>query len=121
MFGFGVQGVGSLSSVYLLDSYREVILSIPPSFIQLTLTQIVGDSFVAVAFVRNAMSMMITFVLTPWILGMGLKNTFILAGALSLAINALVIPMIFFGKKWRIASTEKYQKFADMQYNPRAI
>ncbi|KAH7364832.1 major facilitator superfamily domain-containing protein [Rhexocercosporidium sp. MPI-PUGE-AT-0058] len=102
--GFGLTGMGGLCSIFLLDSYKEIV----------------ADGFVVVAFMRNMLAMVVVFSLTPWIEGMGVQNTFILVGAMCLFINLLMIPMIIFGKKWRLTCGDRYEKMAALQFAPRS-
>ncbi|GKZ23295.1 hypothetical protein AbraIFM66951_011688 [Aspergillus brasiliensis] len=93
-------GLGSdIALTYLTDCYQDII----------------GDAFVAVAFVRNAISIIIMFVFTPWIDGMGIKSTFILCGVLAFVSLNICIPMIMFGKKARIHTAERYKYYAGLQ------
>ena len=54
----------------------------------------------------------IVFVFNPWVEGMGYRNTFILSASVALFVNSLYIPMIFWGKKFRTRSVEKYEFYA---------
>ncbi|PVH69073.1 hypothetical protein DL98DRAFT_661870 [Cadophora sp. DSE1049] len=103
--GFGLTGMGGLCTIFLLDSYKEIA----------------ADGFVVVAFMRNGLAMVVVFALTPWIEGMGIQNTFILVGASCLFINLLMIPMIIFGKKWRLMCAARYENMAALQFAPRSI
>lgn len=73
------------------------------------------------AFFRNAISIVIGVVLTPWIQTMGFKYLFVTAGCISLVISLLHIPMIFWGKRIRIALAPRHDmlvaKFAAHRAN----
>lgn len=79
---------------------------------QLTCYKIIGSALTGVNFVQYMFATIVVFALDPWIAGMGLQNTFILIGCLALLINLLCIPLIWFGKRWRVASKERYEKIA---------
>ncbi|EPE34391.1 MFS general substrate transporter [Glarea lozoyensis ATCC 20868] len=81
----------------------------------LGLAKIIGDAFVAVVFVRNGVSTIIVFALTPWINRVGLRNMFITAACMNVAIGLLTLPMIFWGKKARVMRAEKYRHLAASQ------
>lgn len=74
--------------------------------------QITGDAFTGISFLRNAISIGIPFTIQPWMMRSGLQNMFITCGFVSLAISGLTIPMIFYGKRIRMAWGEKYRHFA---------
>ncbi|KAK5043479.1 hypothetical protein LTR84_011948 [Exophiala bonariae] len=103
-YGFGISAIGGLTLTFVLDSYKEIV----------------ADALVAVAFVRNGLSMVVVFVLTPWIAGMGFRNSFTLIGCLALFINLLCLPMIYFGKRWRVACAERYETMIGLQFNTRS-
>lgn len=85
------------------------------------LCQILGDALVAVAFVRNALSMSIVFALTPWINALGYRNMFLSAGFFALGFNLLVVPMIIYGKRLRVMCAKRYGELAKMQFDPKGI
>jgi hypothetical protein len=74
---------------------------------------------VAVTFIRNILSMIMVFALSPWIAGMGVYNMFILLGVLSLTVCATCVPMLIYGKKLRIKCADNYKKFAARQFKTR--
>lgn len=80
-----------------------------------------GDALVAVAFVRNIFATVIVFALAPWIAGLGLHGCFTSVGCLALALNLTTLPMIIWGKKFRIMCAERYAKMAERQFDSRAI
>jgi hypothetical protein len=63
----------------------------------------------------------IIFALDPWINSMGLYNTFTVIGCLAVACNLLCIPVILFGKKWRISCAAQYEKMAAVQFDERGV
>ncbi|KAF4546744.1 Major facilitator superfamily [Lasiodiplodia theobromae] len=102
--GFGVGGVGDITLTYAQDSY----------------TDIVGDAFVAIAFIRNLLAMALVFALPPWLQGMGPYDMFTLLGCLTLTLSLTAAATIIWGKQWRAASKERYKWFAARQYSPRS-
>ncbi|KAJ5412246.1 uncharacterized protein N7487_006605 [Penicillium crustosum] len=91
-FGFGLGSISDTALVLVMDSYREIT----------------GDAFTVVAFMRNTVSIAIPFATTPWIQHNGIQNMFIACGIMSLAINAMTIPMVIWGKSARRALTNRY-------------
>lgn len=91
--GFGANGTIVLT--YLIDSYREMV----------------SDVFIGIVVVRNILSMVVTFCLTPWVERNGLKNVFIIAGCLSLVPLAATPFMIKYGKQLRRLSANRYNDF----------
>ena len=91
--GFGANG--SITLTYLIDCYREMI----------------SDAFIGIVVVRNIMSMVVTFCLSPWIERDGLKNVFIIAGCLSLVPLFGTPLMIKYGKQLRRMSANRYSQF----------
>ncbi|OCK77932.1 MFS general substrate transporter [Lepidopterella palustris CBS 459.81] len=105
LFGFSFNALGDMNLTYLTDCYKEVV----------------GDSLVAVAFVRNAFATVIVCALTSWINGLGLHNMFTSAGCIALLLSLTTLPMIIWGKKARIITAQTYKKMAARQFNPREL
>jgi hypothetical protein len=82
----------TLSVSYLVDSFREIS----------------GDGLATIIFVRNTMSFAIGYGITPWVDGLGLQNCFISVAFVGLAICAVFLPVIIFGKKLRESKREQY-------------
>ncbi|EAW15152.1 putative MFS transporter [Aspergillus clavatus NRRL 1] len=82
----------TLSVNYLVDSYRELS----------------GDAMASVMLVRNTMSFAIGYGITPWVQNMGYQNCFISAAFVGLAISAVFLAMVKWGKMFRTRSREKY-------------
>ncbi|KAJ5964319.1 uncharacterized protein N7479_004195 [Penicillium vulpinum] len=96
-FGFGLGSISDAALVLVMDSY----------------TEITGDAFTAVAFMRNAVSIGIPFAIYPWIERNGIQNMFIVCGALSLAITGSIIPMVLWGKAARRATAGRYRDIVE--------
>ncbi|KAI9373189.1 MFS general substrate transporter [Aspergillus egyptiacus] len=82
----------TLSVNYLVDSYRELS----------------GDAMATVILVRNTMSFAIGYGITPWFQNLGYQNCFISAAFVGLACSAVFLPMIKWGKMFRVRSQKKY-------------
>lgn len=83
--------------------------------------QIIGDALVGVVFIRNILSLIVLFVLTPWVDGMGMQNLHILVAVLAFVIYMLPVPLLVWGKKARVATATRYKKMATRQLCHRAI
>ncbi|KAK4898945.1 hypothetical protein LTR27_003676 [Elasticomyces elasticus] len=94
MYGFGSALNGAVSLTYLQDCYAEVI----------------GDALVSVTFTRNALAAVVVFALAPWIASIGLYNTFVSASILAWAVYMLTVPMIIWGRKWRVQTASAYRQ-----------
>jgi hypothetical protein len=88
---------------------------------KLTILQILGDALVGVAFIRNIFATIILFTLTQWTEALGFYNLFTCVGCIALGLNLTVVPMIIWGKKWRLLCAKRYQAMADRQFDARAI
>lgn len=64
---------------------------------------------------------MIAFTVGPWVEAIGYKNTFLSTGFLALAVNLILIPMIFWGKKFRVQSASRYARMAEKQFDTRHV
>jgi hypothetical protein len=82
----------------------------------LSSTQILGDALTSVVFVRNIISTGLVFAITPWIAGMGVYNMFVLLGCLSIGVALTSVPLMIWGRKWRIKFAGRYEYFAAKQY-----
>lgn len=83
--------------------------------------QLVGDALVGVVFIRNVLSVIVLFTLTPWVNGMGIQNVHILIAFIIFAILLLPIPLLIWGKKARIATAERYREMAMRQPSHRTL
>lgn len=81
--------------------------------------QITGDALVSVAFVRNGFASGITYAIAPWIAALGFHDTFTSAGCLALAVALLCVPMIVWGKRFRVRYASRYRYFASQQFDLR--
>lgn len=120
VFGFGFIVTADTAITYLTDCYPEVSYPyyIPPSsagggwFVPESDVQILGDALIAVVLIRNGISMIIKFAFTPWIRGMGIQNTFVLAAMVALVTLLMPIPLMVWGKRARVRTARKYRRYA---------
>ncbi|PHH79788.1 hypothetical protein CDD80_3781 [Ophiocordyceps camponoti-rufipedis] len=96
LFGFGFGAVSDIATGIVLDSFPDIV----------------PQTFVALTFFRNVISMASPFSVVPWFNSMGASNMFIMAGCLSLAVNLLALPMGIWGKKGRAAVAGRYYHLA---------
>jgi hypothetical protein len=61
-----------------------------------------AEALVAVMLIRNTMSFVIGYGITPWVDSLGLQHGFILAGFLALLQTAIALSFISIGKRLRI-------------------
>ncbi|KAL2826686.1 major facilitator superfamily domain-containing protein [Aspergillus cavernicola] len=101
LFGFGFITAADVALTYLSDSYPNIL----------------ADALIAVVFIRNGLAAIIRFAFTDWLAGMGIENTFILIGMIALASAIIPILLIFYGKRARVRTTEKYRLYARGQHN----
>ncbi|PVH96082.1 major facilitator superfamily transporter [Periconia macrospinosa] len=94
LFGFGLGSISDAALTMVIDTYPALV----------------GEAFVGISFVRNALSIAIPFTLTSWMKGMNLQNMFILVGFVSLATGSLFIVFVIFGKRIRIRTAHLYLK-----------
>ncbi|KAK5939952.1 hypothetical protein PMZ80_007370 [Knufia obscura] len=85
------------------------------------LSNIVGDALVGVVFTRNAISVVILFVLEYWLAGMGLRGLHILMACVMLAILLLPAVLLKFGKHARIRTQDRYKSMAVKQPTHRTF
>ncbi|KAL4954405.1 MFS general substrate transporter [Aspergillus filifer] len=104
IFGFTIASVGAVALTYLSDCYQDIV----------------GDALVGVV-VRNGLSTIFVFAVTPWIEGSGLRNMFITAACIAMGTLLVFIPMIMYGKRLRVWTATRYREMARLQPGPRRI
>lgn len=82
--------------------------------------QIIGDALVGVIFTRNILSVIVLFVLTPWVKGMHMQNTHILIAVICFVVLLLPVPLLLWGKKARVSTARRYRRMAANQPTHRA-
>lgn len=70
---------------------------------------------------RNVLSLIVLFVLTPWVDGMGLRDTHIICAVIAFVIYLMPIPLLKWGKKARKATAASYMKMAERQFTHRPV
>ncbi|KAJ6439412.1 NAD dependent epimerase/dehydratase family protein [Purpureocillium lavendulum] len=96
MFAFGFSICLSVAVAYLIDCYHNMI----------------GDAFVGVAVVRNALGAVASIGIIPWIETMGLQNVFILGTALAPLFLGIPVVLLLWGRKARIVTNDKYRQYS---------
>ncbi|KAJ5819413.1 hypothetical protein N7474_005004 [Penicillium riverlandense] len=91
MLCFGIMMVPSIGFNYLIESYHHLA----------------PDAFVAITFLRGIISFCWTFFVSDWVTNAGAAVPFGVFGGMMGASALLLIPVLFWGKRMRIA-TEKW-------------
>lgn len=81
--------------------------------------QIIADSMVGVTFVRNSISTIFVFVLTPWIASAGITGFYISFSVIVSVILLGLVVFVFFGRKFRVKSAARYRHLAEKQIDQR--
>ncbi|KAK2809218.1 hypothetical protein FQN50_004054 [Emmonsiellopsis sp. PD_5] len=102
MFGmgiiaFGFMGGATFAISYAVDSFKELC----------------GQSMVSVIIVRNTLGFAFSYGITPWVEHQGLRDCFITAGMIALVVTATFLPMMYFGKRLRLFSKDKYWEYVE--------
>lgn len=84
-------------------------------------SKVIGNALVGVIFMRNIISLIVLFVLTPWVNGMGMQNLHILCAFVALAIYLIPAPLLIWGKKARFMTANSYRAMAEKQVTHRAV
>ncbi|CAL5871014.1 uncharacterized protein PFLUO_LOCUS5256 [Penicillium psychrofluorescens] len=103
LVGFGTTPACSISLTYLTDAY----------------TAIIADSMVGVTFIRNSISTIFVFALTPWIVSAGITGFYISFSVIVSVILLGLVIFVFFGRKFRIKTAARYRHFAKKQIDSR--
>jgi hypothetical protein len=70
---------------------------------------------------RNIISVIVLFVLTPWVNGMGIQNLHILCTVVAFVVYLIPVPLLIWGKKARIATASMYRKMAATHVSHRTV
>ena len=70
---------------------------------------------------RNIFSVIVLFVLTPWVNGMGMRDLHILVAVIAFVILLIPIPLLIWGKQARVATAPRYRKMAANQLSHRTV
>ncbi|RDA84773.1 hypothetical protein CP532_1008 [Ophiocordyceps camponoti-leonardi (nom. inval.)] len=96
MTSFGFSSTADLVLTVIIDAYPDII----------------SQSFVVIAFFRNAIGMAGVLSLTPWRQSMGTVHMFITIAVLSLVVNSFALPLVIWGKRLRARTAGRYYKMA---------
>jgi uncharacterized membrane protein len=61
------------------------------------------------------------FALTPWIDAMGIQNVIVIITVIGAVVFAFVFVFIFYGKKFRVWTTDRYRYYAERQFEARRV
>ncbi|KAJ5649954.1 uncharacterized protein N7484_003677, partial [Penicillium longicatenatum] len=98
--GFGVVPASSAALTYLTDAYTDII----------------ADSIVGVTFIRNLISTLFVFALSPWVDQVGLTWFYVTFGLISTVILLGNFIFIYFGKKFRVMTAGRYREFSQEKF-----
>lgn len=76
---------------------------------------------VGVTFVRNSISTIFVFALTPWILSAGISGFYI---SFSVVVGTILLGLVIFllfGRKFRVKSAARYRRYAEKQIDARKV
>ncbi|VUC33661.1 unnamed protein product [Clonostachys rosea] len=82
----------------------------------LTIAQIIGSALTSVVFVRNAIATALVFAITPWMETMGVYDMFVVIGCIATGVALTSVPVIIWGRRFRVQLADKYAHFIDQQY-----
>jgi MFS family permease len=97
--GFGWGCAGDLSMAYLMDAYPDMVL----------------EGMVGVSVINNTIGMIFSFGASQWLNLDGVQNTFIAVGVLSFVFLMTTAPMIYYGKRARRWTRNRYEKFLQIR------
>ncbi|KJZ78689.1 hypothetical protein HIM_02080 [Hirsutella minnesotensis 3608] len=97
LFAFGFGGISDISFTTVIDSYPNLV----------------AQTFVAIAFFRNAISISGPFSIVPWMEAMSITRIFIIAAAVSFSIHCLAIPLAIWGKRMRTHIAPRYYRLSE--------
>ncbi|KAF5548556.1 transporter HOL1 [Fusarium phyllophilum] len=84
-------------------------------------TELGSDAIVTIILIRNTMSFVIGYGVTPWVTGMGYQNAFLVAAFVAMAQFSLAFVFIKYGKQFRRNSTASYFKYLEQVKNDGLI
>ncbi|POR33087.1 Major facilitator superfamily transporter [Tolypocladium paradoxum] len=124
VFACGFSVCLDVALAYLTDSYQNVSLhshlqSLKPDLAKLT--RVIGDALVGVVFIRNAISVIVLFCLSPWRDAVGMQNLFVMVGIISFLFCMVPIPLLIWGKRARVATADKYRYYSGRQPGHRPV
>ncbi|KAJ5231775.1 uncharacterized protein N7469_006363 [Penicillium citrinum] len=105
VYGFTLAAISGISLSYLMDCYQDVI----------------GDALVGVIFMRNIISVIVLFVLTPWADGMGLQNLHVICAVVAFLVYLIPVPLLIWGKQARLRTSPSYKRLAATHVSHRIV
>lgn len=98
--GFAMSSTGAICLTYAIDSYHKMA----------------SEAMVLMLFIRNMIGMVFTLVFQYWLAKCGLVLLSWLLFMMSLVINGSFILLIFYGKRIRKKTQDRYAKISDPNY-----
>ena len=98
--GFAMSSSGAICLVYAVECYEKLA----------------SESLVLILFIRNMIGMGFSFAISPWIDAQGMMKTTFTMFALSVAVNATYLIMIWKGKAIRRWSKARYERVSVPSY-----
>ncbi|PYH79284.1 MFS general substrate transporter [Aspergillus uvarum CBS 121591] len=116
MFGYGIErglawpivAVGIALASAGIASINTVVLT----YITDSYTDIVGDALVGVTFIRNSVSTVFIFSLSPWGSAVGIQNVILSMACIATFVLSFIAVFIIWGKKLRAWTTASYEKYS---------
>ncbi|KAG4430758.1 hypothetical protein IFR05_013759 [Cadophora sp. M221] len=120
-FGFILWGVGAAHYIhwfglafaaFILSAATSATVTICITYCIDTYPELSGEAMITVIVIRNTMGFAITsYAVTPWILHLGVQNTFISAAFISMATSLVFLVMIKWGKQFREMGKLRYWRY----------
>lgn len=76
------------------------------------MAKVIGNALVGVTFIRNLFTVVVLFVLTPWLDGMGIQNTHVIIAVLTAVVLIGPVALLKWGKKARVKTAASYKRMA---------
>jgi high-affinity Fe2+/Pb2+ permease len=86
-----------VSICYCIDSYKECS----------------PEAMVTVMLIRNSMSFAAGYGITPWVMDLGLRDTFVIASCVAVAQCLTFVLFLRYGKQLRVRTAQIYGQLAD--------
>ncbi|PFH58102.1 hypothetical protein XA68_14147 [Ophiocordyceps unilateralis] len=100
LFGYGFGAVSDITFTLVIDSFPNLV----------------AQTFVVIAFFRNAISIAGPFSIVPWMEAMSVSAIFIIAGSISMGIHLFAVPLVIWGKKARESIAPRYYRLTERLY-----
>ncbi|KAH8654966.1 major facilitator superfamily domain-containing protein [Tricladium varicosporioides] len=104
---------GLIVATFILAASIFIAIPVSCNYVIDTYQQLSGQAMVTVIIVRNTMSFVINYGITPWVRNTGLRNCFVAAAFISLAQSLVFLLFVKWGKRMRIASKDRYWKMVN--------